>query len=291
MVTILDGRKLAQERQEHLKHRIAQLKHPICLATVLVGDHPASQLYVRRKIEACARVGMLTHPLYLPRTISQEQLNQTLRTLSADSQIHGILLQLPLPAHLDATQALHCIHPLKDVDGLHPHNFGALWQGLDPQEYPYHTPCTPQGCLALIHSVRSPSMLTGLHAVIIGRSRLVGSPMAALLLQQNMTVTLAHSHTQNLPELCQTADILVVAAGQPQMIHESHIKPGAIVIDVGIHYVPAGAASTVRLCGDVALDTTTTRAAALSPVPGGVGPLTIQYLLENTYKAALLRRA
>lgn len=277
MAHCIDGSALAQVRKDCLKKKSQLLasksgRHPV-LAVILVGDNPASHTYVRYKMKMCDALDIDSRPYFLPAGTSQESLNQLIDELNQNSTIDGILLQLPLPAHLHTNQTVERIAPHKDVDGLHPYNQGLLMQGK-----PFMVPCTPQGCLQLILSCRQD--LAGLHAVVIGRSVLVGRPMGLLLLGQDMTVTMAHSKTANLPEICRTADVLIVATGKPHLITADYIKPGAIVIDVG------QSRSELGVQGDVDFDSVKTVAGYVTPVPGGVGPMTIINLMENLLHAA-----
>lgn len=254
------------------------------LAVVIVGEDPASQIYVRNKGETTLRAGMRSDTHRLPDTISQEDLLALIATLNADADIHGILVQLPLPKHIDSSVVLDAIDPDKDVDGFHVVNAGRLAVGL-----PGMVPCTPLGSLMLLKDQLGD--LTGLNAVIVGRSNIVGKPMAQLLLAENCTVTVAHSKTRDLAALCRTADILVAAVGRPEMIKGDWIKPDATVIDVGINRVPSAdpvkaAEGKTRVVGDVAFKEAVEIAGRITPVPGGVGPMTIACLLANTYSAA-----
>lgn len=254
------------------------------LAVVIVGEDPASQIYVRNKGETTLRAGMRSDTHRLPDTISQEDLLALIATLNADADIHGVLVQLPLPKHIDSSVVLDAIDPDKDVDGFHVVNAGRLAVGLAGM-----VPCTPLGSLMLLKDQLGD--LTGLNAVIVGRSNIVGKPMAQLLLAENCTVTVAHSKTRDLAALCRTADILVAAVGRPEMIKGDWIKPGATVIDVGINRVPSAdpvkaAEGKTRVVGDVAFKEAVEIAGRITPVPGGVGPMTIACLLANTYSAA-----
>ena len=254
------------------------------LAVVIVGEDPASQLYVRNKGETTLKAGMRSDTHRLPDDTSQEQLLALIAQLNADAGIHGILVQLPLPAHIDSNAVLDAISPEKDVDGFHVVNAGRLAVGQDGL-----VPCTPLGCLMLLKDQLGD--LSGMNAVIVGRSNIVGKPMAQLLLGESCTVTVAHSRTRDLPALCRTADILVAAVGRPEMIKGDWIKQGATVIDVGINRVPSkdpvkAAEGKTRVVGDVAYDEAAQVAGHITPVPGGVGPMTIACLLANTYTAA-----
>lgn len=254
------------------------------LAVVIVGEDPASQLYVRNKGETTVKAGMRSDTHRLPDTTTQEELLALIATLNADDGIHGILVQLPLPEAIDSAAVLDAISPDKDVDGFHVVNAGRLAVGL-----PGMVPCTPLGSLMMLKDQLGD--LTGLNAVIVGRSNIVGKPMAQLLLGESCTVTIAHSKTRDLPALCRTADILVAAVGRPEMIKGDWIKPGATVIDVGINRVPSAdpvkaAEGKTRVVGDVAFKEAVEVAGRITPVPGGVGPMTIACLLANTYSAA-----
>ncbi|PZO04876.1 MAG: bifunctional methylenetetrahydrofolate dehydrogenase/methenyltetrahydrofolate cyclohydrolase [Alphaproteobacteria bacterium] len=254
------------------------------LAVVILGEDPASQIYVRNKGERTAAAGMRSDTHRLAETTNEQDLLALIAALNGDAGIHGILVQLPLPSHIDASAVLGAIDPDKDVDGFHVVNAGRLAVGL-----PGLVPCTPLGSVMLLKNVLGD--LSGLNAVIVGRSNIVGKPMAQLLLAESCTVTVAHSRTRDLPALCRTADILVAAVGRPEMIRGDWIKPGATVIDVGINRVPSAdpvkaAEGKTRLVGDVAFVEAAAVAAHITPVPGGVGPMTIACLLANTYTAA-----
>lgn len=285
---IIDGKAFAADLRGRIGAAVDHLRTAYALvpglAVVLVGENPASQLYVKNKGEQTREAGMHSVTHRLPADTTQEQLLRLIGQLNADPAIHGILVQLPLPQQIDPAAVLAAIDPDKDVDGFHVVNAGRLAVGL-----PGLVPCTPLGCLMLLKDVVGD--LRGLHAVVVGRSNIVGKPMANLLLQANATVTVAHSHTVDLPEVCREADILVAAVGRPEMIRGSWIKEGAIVIDVGINRVPArdpaaAAAGKTRVVGDVAFEEAKGIAGAITPVPGGVGPMTIACLLLNTLTAA-----
>ena len=286
--TLIDGKAFAAALVDRVAAAAARLEtnHGVKpgLAVVIVGEDPASQIYVRNKGETTQRAGMRSDTHRLPETTSQADLLALIGDLNADAGIHGILVQLPLPAHIDSAAVLAAIDPDKDVDGFHVVNAGRLAVGL-----PGLVPCTPLGCLMLLkHELGD---LAGLNAVVVGRSNIVGKPMAQLLLSESCTVTIAHSRTRDLPALCRTADILVAAVGRPEMVRGDWIKPGATVIDVGINRVPSrdpekAAAGKTRVVGDVAIDEAILTAGRITPVPGGVGPMTIACLLANTYTAA-----
>lgn len=279
---ILDGAALAQELRAEFKLRAealaAQGARP-GLAVILVGEDPASQVYVRNKVNACAQAGFHSEKIVLPADATAEALLAKIAALNADPAIHGILVQLPLPKHIDADAVLEAISPEKDVDGFHAENIGALTQGN-----PRFIPCTPHGVMKLLE--KGEVSLQGKEAVIIGRSNIVGKPMALLLLAAGATVTICHSKTADLGFHTRRADILVAAIGKPRFVSGDMIKPGAVVIDVGINRVPEGQPDAGKLCGDVDFASAKEVASAITPVPGGVGPMTIAMLLANTLLAA-----
>lgn len=278
---IIDGKALAADLRSRIAVAVAALGARGIkpgLAVVLVGENPASQVYVRNKSRQTVEAGMASFDHRLGAATSQQDLLALIAALNADPQVHGILVQLPLPEQIDEQAVLSAIDPAKDVDGFHPVNAGRLMTGQ-----PGLVPCTPLGCILLARqSVRD---LTGMEAVVVGRSNIVGKPVAQLLLAENCTVTIAHSRTRDLPEVVRRADLLVAAVGRPQMIRGSWIKRGATVIDVGINRIE-GEAGKSRLVGDVAFDEAVMLAGAITPVPGGVGPMTIACLLRNTLQAA-----
>jgi methylenetetrahydrofolate dehydrogenase (NADP+)/methenyltetrahydrofolate cyclohydrolase len=278
----IDGKAAAltirQRVAELVPEFVAKSGRPPGLATVLVGEDPASAVYVRSKNRATAEAGMASFAHNLPDTISEDELLQLVVDLNADSQVDGILVQLPLPSQVNATRVIETIDPGKDVDGFHPMNAGRLATGL-----PSLVPCTPFGCLHLLKAELG--NLAGLDAVVIGRSNIVGKPMAQLLIGESATVTVAHSRTRDLPDVVRRADIVVAAVGRPEMVRGDWIKPGAVVIDVGINRVPTDDGKG-RLVGDVAFDEAAELAGAITPVPGGVGPMTIAMLMRNTLVAA-----
>jgi methylenetetrahydrofolate dehydrogenase (NADP+)/methenyltetrahydrofolate cyclohydrolase len=249
------------------------------LATVLVGEDPASAVYVRSKGKATAEAEMEGFAHHLPADTSEEALLDLVAQLNADERVDGILVQLPLPAHMNSDRVIAAIDPAKDVDGFHPVNAGRLATGLEAL-----VPCTPLGCLYLLK--QELGSIAGKDAVVIGRSNIVGKPMAMLLIGESATVTIAHSKTRDLPDVVRRADIVVAAVGRPEMVRGDWIKPGAVVIDVGINRVPAAEEGKTRLVGDVAYDEAAETASAITPVPGGVGPMTIAMLLRNTVVAA-----
>jgi methylenetetrahydrofolate dehydrogenase (NADP+) / methenyltetrahydrofolate cyclohydrolase len=254
------------------------------LCAVLVGEDPASQVYVRNKGKSAIAAGITSFEEKLPATISEADLLALIARLNADDRVDGILVQLPLPKHIDPQRVIEAIDPRKDVDGFHPENVGHLWSGGQRRAL---VPCTPYGCLMLLHDVMP--TLSGVEAVVLGRSNIVGKPMAALLLAESCTVTVAHSKTRDLPAVLRRADILIAAVGQPEMVKGGWIKEGATVIDVGINRVPASDGKS-KLVGDVAFAEAQGVAGAITPVPGGVGPMTIACLLRNTLIAACRRR-
>lgn len=280
---IIDGKAFAAGLRARVAGEAADLKarHGLVpgLAVVLVGEDPASQVYVRNKGRATLEAGMRSFEHRLGAGTDQATLLALVDRLNRDPDVHGILVQLPLPSGIDAAAVIRAIDPAKDVDGFHPANAGLLAQGL-----PGLVPCTPLGCLMLLRDVLGD--LTGLRALVLGRSTIVGRPMAQLLLGADCTVTLAHSRTRDLPEECRRADILVAAVGRPGMVRGDWIRPGATVIDVGINRVPAAEPGKTRLVGDVRFDEAAAVAGAITPVPGGVGPMTIACLLHNTVRAA-----
>ena len=281
----IDGKAAAQAIRERVATEVARFQSRTGrapgLATVLVGEDPASAVYVRSKNRATAEAGMVSFAHNLPHTTSEDELLQLVISLNADERVDGILVQLPLPSQIDAERVIETIDPNKDVDGFHPVNAGRLATGLSSL-----VPCTPYGCLHLLKSELG--TLSGLDAVVIGRSNIVGKPMAQLLIGENATVTIAHSRTHDLADVVRRADIVVAAVGRPEMVRGNWIKPGAIVIDVGINRVPSEDGKG-RLVGDVAFDEAAEVAAAITPVPGGVGPMTIAMLMRNTLVAASRR--
>lgn len=280
MTQIIDGTAVAKKLRQKLAQQVATLSSPPGLAVVLVGEDPASQVYVRNKARAAEEVGIASWTHRLPADTSQSQLLELIATLNTDDAVHGILVQLPLPRALDAQTIIAAINPAKDVDGFHPVNAGRLSLGL-----PFFVPCTPQACLLLLGEALPQT--AGKHALVIGRSNIVGKPVAQLLLAADCTVTIAHSRTTDLAAECRRADIVIAAIGKPEFVRGDWIKSGAVVIDVGINRVddPMTPGKT-KLVGDVEFATASTRAAAITPVPGGVGPMTIACLLQNTVEAA-----
>jgi methylenetetrahydrofolate dehydrogenase (NADP+)/methenyltetrahydrofolate cyclohydrolase len=279
---IIDGKAIAAELRVKVAAEVKRLsaQHGVTpgLAVVLAGDNPASLSYVGSKAKVTVETGMKSFDHRLPDSVGQAELMALVKKLNADPAVHGILVQLPLPKQIDAQKVLDAIDPAKDVDGFHPVNAGRLASGLRAL-----VPCTPLGCIILAKSVH-PS-LAGLEAVVIGRSNIVGKPVAQLLLAENATVTIAHSRTRDLPAVCRRADLLVAAIGRPEMVRGDWIKPGATVIDVGINRVP-GEGGKSRLVGDVNFAEGAQVAGAITPVPGGVGPMTIACLMVNTVRAA-----
>lgn len=278
MSIIIDGSKIAQDIRSEVREETSVLKEKTGivpgLAVVLVGEDPASQIYVGRKANACAEVGFLSREYRLPADTSEAKLLGLINDLNHDRLIHGILVQLPLPKHIATDKIIAAIDPHKDVDGFHPVNVGGLVTGS-----PLFVPCTPRGIMELID--RTGIVLAGKDAVVVGRSNIVGKPMALLLLAQNATVTMCHSKTKDLPKVTARADVLIAAVGRARMITADMVKEGAVVIDVGVNRLDNG-----KLVGDVAFDEVAARASCITPVPGGVGPMTIAMLMKNTLDAA-----
>ena len=287
---LIDGKAASAAVLERVAREAEGLKIKPGLAVVLVGEDPASQVYVKSKGKAAHSCGFHSVQHDLPATTSESELIGLVRALNADPAIHGILVQLPLPKGIDSTKVLETIAPEKDVDGFHPVNVGLLATGLTERAL---VPCTPAGAMLLIEEAAKAlgRDISGAEAVIVGRSNIVGKPMAQLILAQNATVTVAHSRTKDLPAVARRADILVAAVGRPEMIRGDWIKPGAMVIDVGINRIPGAEPGKTRLVGDVALNEALEVASAVTPVPGGVGPMTIAMLMANTLRAAKLAGA
>lgn len=281
MATLIDGKQYAATLRQRMAQEVSTLQeqHGLTpgLTVVLVGEDPASQVYVRNKGKQAKECGMRSFEHRLPASTTQDELLALIKQLNTDPEVNGILVQLPLPAHIDSKLVLNSIDPAKDVDGFHPINVGLLAIGEQAM-----VPCTPLGCLMLLQNQLQD--LSGANALVLGRSNIVGKPMALLLLAQNCTVTIAHSRTRDLPEQCRRADILVAAVGRPQMVPGDWIKPGATVIDVGINRIETETGKT-RLVGDVDFASAEPVAGAITPVPGGVGPMTIACLLHNTLTA------
>jgi len=284
--TVIDGAAVAAALRRRTAEVAARLRSDIGtapgLATVLVGDDPASQVYVRAKGRACAGSELIAFDIRLPTDISEARLVAEIEKLNHDERVDGVLVQLPLPRQIDPHRVVSTIDPAKDVDGFHPVNVGRLWSGLSTM-----VPCTPQGCLRLLGTVHRD--LTGLNAVVLGRSNIVGKPLAALLIAADCTVTVIHSKTRDAREVSRHADILIAAAGQPRMVNADWVKPGATVIDVGISPA-ADPEGRNRIVGDADFASVSAVAGAITPVPGGVGPMTIACLLLNTLLAACRRR-
>lgn len=276
MAQIIDGKKISQEIKDELKAKVEALKaegKEICLAVIQVGNDPASTVYVGNKKKACAYIGIKSLAYELPEETTEEELLDTIDKLNKDDSVHGILVQLPLPKHMDEDKVIDRISPAKDVDGFHVQSVGALSIGR-----PGFVSCTPAGIIQLLK--RSNIEIEGKECVVIGRSNIVGKPMSMLLLRENGTVTVCHSRTKDLKEVTKRADILVAAIGKPKFIDASYVKEGATVIDVGIHRMENG-----KLCGDVDFDSVEPIAGAITPVPGGVGPMTIAMLMNNCVEA------
>ncbi len=284
---LINGKTFAEKLRADIAVRVAALKAENSvtpgLAVILVGNNPASEVYVRNKAKQTREAGMNSYEFSMPETVTEQELLTQVHTLNNDNHVHGILVQLPLPAHINEEAIINAISPVKDVDGFHVINAGKLALGQSGLGSGL-VPCTPLGCLMMLKDRLGD--LSGKHAVIIGRSNIVGKPMAALLLKESCTVTIAHSKTKDLPAMVKMADIVVAAVGRPEMVKGSWIKPGAVVIDVGINRI-TGAEGKPKLVGDVATSECMGIASAITPVPGGVGPMTIACLLENTYRACL----
>lgn len=277
---IIDGKQIAADLRSKIAAEVTRLKSSVVpgIAVVLVGENPASEVYVRTKSKAVGEAGMRAFDHKLPADTRETELLSLIARLNADPQVHGILVQLPLPPQIDSHKVIAALDPAKDVDGFHPINVGRLASGL-----PALVPCTPMGCVLLAKTVHS--SLAGSEAVVIGRSNIVGKPVAQLLLAENATVTIAHSKTRDLPAVCRRADVLVAAIGRAEMVRGDWIRPGATVIDVGINRLP-GEGGKSRIVGDVNFAEAAKTAGAITPVPGGVGPMTIACLLLNTLRAA-----
>jgi methylenetetrahydrofolate dehydrogenase (NADP+)/methenyltetrahydrofolate cyclohydrolase len=279
MANIIDGKQISKDIKEELKAEVASLAaqgRKCCLAVIQVGNDPASSVYVGNKKKACAYVGIESLAYELPEETTEEELLTIIDKLNKDANVHGILCQLPLPKHINEDHVIKAISPKKDVDGFHPQNVGALVIGEKG-----FVSCTPAGIIQLLK--RSNIEMDGKHCVVVGRSNIVGKPMSLLMLRENATVTICHSHTKNLKEICKEADILIVAIGKPQFIGKEYVKDGAVVIDVGIHRDENN-----KLCGDVKYDEVEPVASYITPVPGGVGPMTIAMLMHNCVEAMKL---
>lgn len=277
MAQLISGKDVAQNVYDGLAARIDALKEKGVtpgLTVILVGENPASQVYVRNKARMCKKLGMVSRVIRMEAATLQEALIAQIETLNVDDAVHGILVQMPLPKHIDENAVLDAIDPRKDVDGFHAVNAGLLMSGRDGFQA-----CTPKGVMRML--AYAGVALSGKNAVVIGRSNIVGKPMAMMLLEKNCTVTICHSRTQDLPGVCRGADILVAAVGRPRFVTADMVKPGAVVIDVGINRLEDGS-----LCGDVDFDAVCEKASCITPVPGGVGPMTIAMLMENTVEAA-----
>lgn len=280
MAQLIDGKKISNEIKDELKEEVAELKEKgvsICLAVIQVGDDPASSVYVRNKKRACAYIGIESKAFELPESTTEEELVSLVEELNGDPSVNGILVQLPLPAHINEDRIIRTISPDKDVDGFHPVSVGRLWIGEKG-----FLSCTPAGIIQLLK--RSGVEIEGKECVVIGRSNIVGKPMAALLLRENGTVTVTHSRTKNLKDVAKRADILIVAIGKKQFITSEYVKNGAVVIDVGMHRDENN-----HLCGDVDFDDVEPVASAITPVPGGVGPMTIAMLMNNCVETARMQ--
>lgn len=284
---LIDGKTIAKQIQEEIKQTLERISsRPPCLAVIIIGDHPASQIYVSKKTKACAEVGITSLKCALPATISESEVINQIKKLNENSDVDGILIQLPLPSHLNPLKIISYLSPDKDVDGLHPNNVGKMLIG-DPDTF---LPCTPLGVKTLLE--RTGINTSGKHALVIGRSNLVGKPMAAILMQSaeggNATVTIAHSKTTNLKQISTMADIIIAAIGKPLFLTADMVKDGAVIIDVGINKIEAPSTSSgYQIVGDVDFNHVKDKCAFITPVPGGVGPMTIAMLLSNTLKSYL----
>jgi len=279
---IIDGKMIAAKIKENLKKEVQEMKNAGIipgLAVILVGDNPASRLYVNNKKKACAEIGIESYEYHLPETVTEDELLALIQELNSNRNVNGILCQLPLPGHISEEKIINAIDPLKDADCFHPINVGRLMTGK-----PLYRPCTPYGVIEMIKEAGV--NIEGKECVVIGRSNIVGKPLAIMLLAENGTVTVCHSKTEKLEAVCKRADILVAAIGKARFIGASHVKEGAVVIDVGINRDGNG-----KLCGDVDFDAVKDIAAAISPVPGGVGPMTIAMLMKNTVMAAKIQNS
>jgi methylenetetrahydrofolate dehydrogenase (NADP+)/methenyltetrahydrofolate cyclohydrolase len=276
MAELINGKEISATLKDELKEEVARLKAEgknCCLAVIQVGCDPASSVYVGNKKKACAYIGIESLSYELPEETSEEELLELIDRLNRDDKVHGILCQLPLPKQIDEDRVIAAISPKKDVDGFHPQNVGALVIGQKG-----FVSCTPAGIIELLH--RSNIKIDGKHCVVVGRSNIVGKPMALLMLREHATVTVCHSHTKDLKSICKQADILIVAIGKPRFITSEYVKEGAVVIDVGIHRNEQN-----KLCGDVDFDDVCEHTSAITPVPGGVGPMTIAMLMKNCVEA------
>ncbi len=278
MANLIDGKEISMNVKMEVKAEIEEKGIKACLAVVIVGNNPASRVYVNSKKKACELVGIESREYALPEETTEEELLALVRKLNEDSGVNGILVQLPLPRQIDENRVIETISPAKDVDAFHASNVGKIMIG----EYDF-LPCTPAGCMELIYSTGIE--VKGKHAVVIGRSNIVGKPMAMLLLHESATVTICHSKTTNLKEICKSADILVAAVGRANLVTADMVKPGAVVIDVGMNRLPDG-----KLCGDIDFESVKEVAGFITPVPGGVGPMTIATLMKNTLTAAKLQQ-
>lgn len=279
MAVLIDGKKISAQVKDECKERVAKENMDVTLAVIQVGNDPASTVYVGNKKKACEYVGIHSLSYELPEETTEEELLALVEKLNADDTVNGILVQLPLPSHINEDKVIQTISPKKDVDGFHPQSVGALSIGQ-----PGFVSCTPAGIIQLLK--RSGVVIDGKECVIVGRSNIVGKPMAMLMLRENATVTVCHSHTKDLKEVTKRADILIVAIGKPKMITADYVKEGAVVIDVGIHRPEGG-----KLCGDVDFDSVEKTASAITPVPGGVGPMTIAMLMNTCVEAKGIQKA
>ncbi|WP_431810116.1 bifunctional methylenetetrahydrofolate dehydrogenase/methenyltetrahydrofolate cyclohydrolase FolD [Jejubacter sp. L23] len=275
---LINGKVIAAEIKEELRAQLISNSYKVTLAVILIGNDPASAIYVKNKHQSCEETGIRSLVLSFPESLTQAALLEQIDMLNQRDDVDGILVQLPLPEAIDQQAVIQAIRPDKDVDGFHPQNIGALSTG-----HPGFAPCTPAGIIELLK--RSHIGIAGKECVVVGRSNIVGKPVAQLLLRENATVTICHSQTRHLAKICQRADILIVAIGKPRAINRDYVKPGAVVIDVGIHRDNTG-----KLCGDVDFNDVKEIVSAITPVPGGVGPMTISMLMKNCLMAAILHQ-
>lgn len=282
LASIINGKEISGKLREKLKKEVAKIKNDQnlqpSLAVIIVGDDPASKIYVRNKKRACEEIGIKSYEIALPANTSEKELLNLINTLNKRCDVNGILVQMPLPAHINEKNVIEHINPIKDVDAFHETNVGKIMTG----NFKF-LPCTPAGIVYLLDATNIE--ISGKHCVIIGRSNIVGKPLAMLMLHRDATVTICHSKTQNLMEICKTADILIAAVGKAKFVTHSMVKPGAVVIDVGINRCENG-----KLCGDVDFENVRNVASYITPVPGGVGPMTISMLMKNTITAALIQK-
>ncbi|MGL4563066.1 MAG: bifunctional 5,10-methylenetetrahydrofolate dehydrogenase/5,10-methenyltetrahydrofolate cyclohydrolase [Brevinema sp.] len=278
---LLDGVNLSDQYNQILKQKISSLPVTLGLSTILVGEDIASKIYINAKIKACGLVGITSYPIYLPVDITEEQLIEKIEKLNRDDHVHGILVQLPLPTHINSASILSTIDPKKDVDAFHPYHMGNLMTGVSD-----FAPATPTGIMCLFDLLGDSWSLEGKRALVIGASNIVGKPTAALLLKHHSTVTIAHKYTTNLKELCLTSDVIISATGQPNLLTQDMVSEGTVLVDVGMSRIWDPLLKRYRLTGDIDFEQVSKKAFAITPVPGGVGPMTIAALMQNIYTLA-----